>query len=204
MSYLNKTILVTNIEALRKEQGLSQAEFAAKIDMSQPNYSRAISENNSQCFTTEQLYNIATEFNVSIDSLMGLKQNHTDREICSLFTSLLEQRKLVKVDYTREEWVYTPFTNDGFPDCHQEKEKINYPAFIFPNYYDRGPREAFTEEQIENLEYDALYFGNEDKSNQQINAYFDKFLSLYEIHLVKKIPDDAYQKVVEEFLNNLK
>ena len=118
MSCLNKTILVTNIEALRKEQGLSQAEFAAKIDMSQPNYSRAISENNSQCFTTEQLYNIAKEFNVSIDSLMGLKQNHTDREICSLFTSLLEQRKLVKVDYTREEWVHTPFTNAGLHECH--------------------------------------------------------------------------------------
>lgn len=134
---------------------------------------------------------------------MGLKQNHTNREICSLFTSLLEQRKLIKVDYAREEWVYTPFTNGDLPDCHQETKKINYPAFIFPNYYDHGPREAFTEEQIENLEFDAMYMGNDDKSNQQINAYFDKFLSLYEIHLVKKIPDDAYQKVIEQFLDEL-
>lgn len=203
MSYLNKSILTTNIEALRKEQGLSQTEFAERIGTSQPNYSRAISENTSQCFTTEQLYNIATEFNVSIDSLFGLSQKHTDHEICSLFTSLLEQRKLIKVDFTREEWVYTPFEIDGYPDCNREKKSVNYPAFIFPNHHDPGPLEAFSEDQLEDMEHNALCFGNADESNQRINSFFDKFLSLYEIYLAKKIPDDAYRKVIEEFLNEL-
>lgn len=204
MSYLNKTILITNIEALRNEQGLSQTEFAEKIGMSQPNYSRAISENNSQCFTTEQLYNIATAFNVSIDSLMGLKQNHTDREICSLFTSLLEQRKLVKVDFSREEEVFIPyFDYNGYPDCHHIKQTESYPAFIFPNYFDIGPKEAYSEDELEELRDNAHICGNDDKANQRINAFFDKFLPIYELHLIKKLPNDAYQKVVEQFLNEL-
>ena len=97
MSYLDKSTLIANVESLRSELGLSQTEFADRIGTSQPNYNRAINPNSSQSLTVEQLYNIATEFNVSIDSLLGIKQKHTDRDICSLFTSLLEERKLVKV-----------------------------------------------------------------------------------------------------------
>ena len=204
MSYLDKSTLIANVEALRSELGLSQTEFADRIGTSQPNYNRAINPNSSQSLTVEQLYNIAREFNVSIDSLLGIKQKHTDRDICSLFTSLLEERKLVKVDFSREEWVYTPFDIDGYPDCHKEQKMIHYPAFIFPNNKDHGPNEIYTEMELSDLESDALCNGTADESNQQINAYFDKFLSLYEIHLAKKIPDDAYQRVVEEFLNNLK
>lgn len=204
MSNFDKNTLIANVETLRDELGLSQTEFAQRIGTTQPNYNRAINLTNSQCLTVEQLYRIATEFNVSLDSLLGIKQKHTDRDICSLFTSLLEERKLVKVDFSREEWVYTPFDIDGYPDCHKEQKEIHYPAFIFPNNKDHGPHEIYTEMELSDFEYDALCNGTADESNQRINEFFDKFLTIYGIHLEKKIPDDAYQRVVEEFLNNLK
>lgn len=207
MSNLNIDILNQNIQTLMEQEGLTQQQLAEKIDMSQPNFSRAFNNKGGQRFTLEQICKIADHFQVSIDFLLGFEKptnKLSEKEICTLFTSLLEQRKLVKFDISREEEIYTPYkTFDGYPDCDTEKKHIQYNGFLFPSYFDIGPTDRYTEDQLDDFQSDILYGGNSDESNKRINAFFDRYFQIYDMYLHNQITKEFFHEIVDKFLADL-
>ena len=106
MQNLDIPMLKQRVYNLMQEKRITQEALASEIGMTQPNFCRAISFKNSQCFTLEQIFKIAQYFDVSVDYLLGNikpKERSTEREICELFSDLIEKRTLVKVYYSSEE-----------------------------------------------------------------------------------------------------
>ena len=194
------------IRQLMETNNIGQQELAKVIDMTQPNFSRAISKKHKQCFTLVQVYKIAQYFNISIDYLLGNdKSSNSEKEICILFTSLLENRKLVKIDTSREEEIYTPYTRwDGVPDTEIEKRNVSYPAFIFPKHYDIGPIDRYTKDQLDDFRSDIYYGGNSDSSNIRINEFFEKYFQIYDMYLSAQITEDFFHEITKKFLDDLK
>lgn len=207
MRILNICILLRNIQSLMDRDNLNQQQLADAIGMKQPNFNRAFNNKNGQCFTLEQVCDIANHFDVSVDYLLGFEKEtikKSEREICSLFTSLLEQRKLVKIDVTREEEIYTPFVLfDELPDFRRENKIINYQAFLFPNYFDVGPLDRLTNLEIEDLQYETYSNGNHDESNKHINTFFNKYFQIYDMYLHNQITEELFHEIVEKFLDDL-
>ena len=203
MQNLDIPMLKQRVYNLMQEKRITQEALASEIGMTQPNFCRAISFKNSQCFTLEQIFKIAQYFDVSVDYLLGNikpKERSTEREICELFTDLIEKRTLVKVDYSREEEIYTPTCRD----CEITKKQVSYNAFIFPSYLDPGPLDRFDEEQIDNLKYDVLYSGNSDDSNIRINTFFAQYFQFYELFVHNQIGEDLFHEITKKFLDDLK
>ena len=203
MQNLDIPMLKQRVYNLMQEKRITQEALASEIGMTQPNFCRAISFKNSQCFTLEQIFKIAQYFDVSVDYLLGNikpKERSTEREICKLFTDLIEKRTLVKVDYSREEEIYTPTCHD----CEITKKQVSYNAFIFPSYLDPGPLDRFDEEQIDNLKYDVLYSGNSDDSNIRINTFFAQYFQIYELFVHNQIGEDLFHEITKKFLDDLK
>lgn len=207
MYNLDIPMLKKRIYDLMQEKRITQEMLATEIGMTQPNFCRAISFKNSQCFTLEQIFKIAQFFDVSVDFLLGNvkpKERSTEREICELFADLLEKRTLVKVDYSREEEVYTPTYRENYPDCEITKKQVSYNAFIFPSYLDPGPLDRFDEEQIDNLKCDVMYSGNSDDSNIRINTFFARYLQIYDLFVHNQMGEDLFHEITEKFLDDLK
>lgn len=207
MQNLDIPMLKQRIHNLMEEKRLTQEVLAAEIGMTQPNFSRAISFKNSQCFTLEQIYKIAQYFDVSVDFLLGNvkpKERSTEREICKLFADLLEKRTLVKIDFSREEEIYTPTYPNNLPECDIEKKQVTYNAFIFPIHLDPGPLDRFDEEQIDNLRSDVLFCGNTDESNTRINTFFARYFQIYELFVHNQMDEELFHEITEKFLEDLK
>lgn len=207
MQNLNIDILTQRINDLRNKKNITQETLAKEIGMSQPNFNRAINQKNGQRFTLEQVFKIAQYFEVSVDYLLGNNKpsdKKTEKDICAFFTNLLEQRKLVKVPFSREEEIDTPYTSPtGNPDCSFEKKKISYDAFIFPKHFDPGPLDRFDEERIDDLRSDILYYGNSDESNKRINSFFAKYFQIYEMFLHAQMSEELFHEITEKFMADL-
>lgn len=207
MQKLNTKIILEKIQSLMERDGYNQSQLADKLGMTQPNFNRAFNNKNGQFFTLEQMYKISQVFNVSIDYLIGVEKptpTSTEKEICLLFTSLLKQRKLVKMEISRKEDIYTPFSMyDHYPELHREQHTIAYPAFVFPNFFDVGPLDRYTEEQIDNLQSDLYYNGNQDESNMRINHFFERYLKIYDMYLHNQMDEDLFDEIVSKFLADL-
>lgn len=207
MQNLDIPMLKQRVYDLMQEKQITQETLASEIGMTQPNFCRAISFKNSQCFTLEQIFKIAQYFDISVDYLLGNvkpKERSTEREICELFTDLIEKRTLVKVDFSREEEVYTPTYRDNYPDCNITKKQISYNAFIFPRHLDPGPLDRFDEEQIDNLRSDVLFGGNIDDSNVRINTFFARYLQIYDLFVHNQMGEELFHEITEKFLDDLK
>lgn len=207
MCKMNYNIIITNINSLMKEGNITQTQLASEIGMSQPNFSRAICPATKQHFTLEQIYKIAQRFNVSLDFLFGIDNNpsaSSEKDICKLITSLIENRKLIHVDFKREEEILTPIHSpNGIPDCEKTSSIINYNAFLFPNYFDPGPLDRYTEYQIDDYQSDMYYNGNQDESNMRINSFFEKYFKLYELYTHNQISEEMFHEIIEKFLTDL-
>lgn len=207
MRNLNIEMLKTRIYNLMQENRITQETLSDAIGMTQPNFSRALSLTNSQCFTVEQIFKIAQYFDVSVDYLLDNVKpmdKKSERDICKFFTALLEKRTLVKVDFTRNEEIATPDFSEGYPDSRITHEDISYHAFIFPKNTDPGPLDRFDEDQIDNLHSDYLYFGSKDESNCRINAFFDRYLQIYDMYVRNQMTEELFHEIAEKFMDDLK
>ncbi len=207
MQDINNNLLRDNISKLMNSAKISQNALGKNIGMSQSNFSRAMSYNSKQCFTLAQIYKIAQYFNVSIDSLVGNTKSgkkSSEKEICQILTSLIEQRTLVRIDFERPEEVITPVVNyKGIPETETSTENTKYNAFIFPNFYDPGPLDRFTEDQLEDFRSDVYYGGNHDNSNKRINSFFDKYFQIYDMYTHNQITEEFFHEIVDKFLEDL-
>ena len=95
MSKLNYDAAKRNIDTLRKNKGLTQAQLADAIGMSQPNLNKALNIKEKRFFSADQLYSIADLFNVSIDELLlresPMSSTNSLRSIAEFIIDLLER-----------------------------------------------------------------------------------------------------------------
>ena len=75
--------------------------------------------------------------------------------------------------------------------------------FIFPNFFDVGPLDRYTEDQIDNLQSDLYYNGNQDESNMRINHFFERYLKIYDMYLHNQMDENLFDEIVSKFLADL-
>ena len=207
MQDLNIDMLKTKIYNLMQENRVTQETLSGELGMSQSNFSRALSLSNSQCFTLEQVYKIAQYFEMSVDQLLGNTKpadKQSEKDICKFFTDLIESRKIVTSEITRNEFIYYPYYSGGLPDCETTKEDVKYTSFVFPSYFDPGPADCFDPGEIEDLECEYLSNGNRDESNMRINEFFTKYLQIYNMYLHNQMTEELFHEITEKFMQDLK
>lgn len=206
MPELNFELLQENIRALLTKHDLTQNALAEIAGMTQSNVSKALNPREPKQFTIDQVYRIAQHFGVSIDDLVGNKAadnaSTSPRACLDFVTNLLCSGKMRSTTVTMEEWVYEPYYNShGYPDCKPEKKNVEYPAFYFADYHwiSDFAKNEYDEEEVH---FEFLSGGN-GTIFQQVNEIFRKLLPMIKLYRETEIPDEAFQMVLNGYLEQL-
>lgn len=199
-------ILIENIRALLKRYDMTQQQLAGITGMTQANVSKALNSNDKRHFTLEQVICISQHFGVPIDELVGNEVPQeaatSPRAVLAFLSSLLCSAKVRATIITEEELIYAQYINDhGYPDCNREKKEIKYPAFYFPNYM-RVRDFAFCEPEYDEVDMDFCMGGNETNF-LQMNEILKKFIPIIKLYREKEIPDEAFQMILNGYLEQL-
>lgn len=207
MAELNFSMLRWNIRSLLKKHGITQAELATISGMNQSNVSKALSDKDPKEFTLDQVYRISQHFGISIDELVGntaAKDAETSpRAALAFFTKLLCDSKLRYTTVTVPEWVYElEFDTFGPPEYVGREKNVEYHAFYFPKYLHR---EDFFRNPLltEDDAHDVFRTDGNDSRLQQLNEILDKFLPMVKLYRETEIPDEAFQMVLNGYLEQL-
>lgn len=182
-----------------KETNITQKEIAEKIlGTNQPNFSSALNQKKGRHFTIEQYIALADYFGVSLDSLFGRASNSTQisaRSICAwimeIFNSKRAILKPIKLNETD--------ANNFFGDHETSNE---YQALLFPNFDNNSGR-------YENYQLDRFVNGssanydNKDHDNIAINSFIKKYLDIEKFNSEKGMPEEAYEIVINTYLDEL-
>lgn len=207
MANLYFPMLRWNIRNLLKKNGMTQADLATIAGMSQSNVSKALSDKDPKEFTLDQVYRISQHFGIPIDELVGnaaAKNAETSpRAALAFFTKLLCDSKLRYTTIKVPEWVYEyEYNHYGYEGLVANEKDIEYYAFYFPKYqhledYARNP--LVTDEDIR----DEFRTDGNDSKLQQLNEILDKFLPMVKLYRETEIPDEAFQMVLNGYLEQL-
>lgn len=207
MAEMNFTLLRLNIRNLLKKHGITQAELATIAGMNQSNVSKALSAKDPKEFTLDQVYRISQHFGISIDELVGntaaRNAETSPRAALAFFTKLLCDSKLRYTTVTVPEWVYEYEYNPiGYPECFGREKDVEYQAFYFPKYqhledYARNP--LVTDEDL----HDEFRSVGNGSNLQQLNEILEKFLPMVKLYRETEIPDEAFQMVLNGYLEQL-
>ncbi len=207
MLHLDTDILIENINKLMKEKDISQKELAKKLDMSQPNVSKALNPNDKKCFTLAQIYEIAYQFRVSIDELVGnrrgMKASISPRSTAAFITKLAENHDVEFIPYTRSEHIYTPKFDEKYGACYAEEEdkEVTYPTILFPSYW--VPKEPQDEEEASFIQDELTQCGN-DTSMLPLNTYIERFQEIFKIYEKGDLSKETYETVIADLLSHLR
>lgn len=206
MSEMNFELLQENIRGLLEKNGLTQNALAEIAGMSQSNVSKALSPKESKQFTLEQIYRISQHFGISIDELVGNKAaelNETGpRASLEFITKLLCKSKLRHTKVKVKEWIYEyEYTGNGYQECRGKEKEIEYPAFYFASY---AHPEDYARSNIsdEDVYYEFMSAGN-DTRFLHLNEVLEKFLPMVKLYRETEIPDEAFQMVLNGYLEQL-
>lgn len=207
MSEIDYKLLETNIRSLMDKKGITQNKLAEAIGMPQSNISKALNCMDDRKFSLEQLYRISQYFGVSIDELLGNKPSEEKtislRSLFSMLVDLLVKQVILPTKTEVEEWVYEPIYDvNGYPDCRPEKKKNVYISFFFPNYFCEDA-EGLSEEEKDELEAEYLQCGN-DTRYVRLNEVVRDILPMIDLYRKKRIPEEAFQMIVNGYLDKLK
>lgn len=206
MSELNYNVLSENIKSVMKKNNVTQQQLADITGMSQANVSKALNINDKKTFTLEQVYKISEHFGISIDELVDNKfanlSSTSPRALLSLISKLLCDSCIRSTDIEIEEIVYEPlFDSRGCPSCTKSNQQIKYKAFYFPSYFNFDDFEL-SDEEMQDLHYEYCYIGNGTKYSS-LNSVLIKLIPLIELYKKTEIPDEAFQMVLNGYLQQL-
>ena len=91
-------IVAENLSKLREFQGITQAEMAERIYTNQPGY--CLSENGERELNLLNLYYLAVEFGIDLNSLFGLSDNRINPS-----ARIKHDENLKKIDRRRNLWI---------------------------------------------------------------------------------------------------
>lgn len=198
MSKENIKILKENIHALMAKKNMTQAKLGEIIGVSQPNVNKCLNiQDDSRCFTLDQICRIADCFGQSIDELVGHSQTASfpsPKSICELFMKLISHYNIVHFDHEVTERVEVCYSID---DEHFEDKKVKYDAFYFPNYIYAPP--YFDEFRLEELNNEVRIDGNELHDNIKINQFLQKFIDAFEKRDSGVYDEETYNILVEAY-----
>jgi len=200
-------ILKANIEKLRKDNGLSQTEFAEIAGVQQSRISKLLGNDGGARFSIEQIYNIAKHFNLSIDYLVtGAEPNPTSstKQICEVLVHFFDEHWLEHTTLERVEDCFYPVYVNGYPDSKHEHMKEKYEALFFPNYWHLNPDRDYTYDEMDELQSEMHQVGNDLQHNMAINRFLKAYIPVHELHASGKMPDDAYKYTVQSLLDSVK
>lgn len=182
-----------------KETNITQKELAEKIlGTNQPNFSSALNQKKGRHFTIEQYIALADYFGVSLDSLFGRASNSTQisaRSICAWIMEIFKSKRAILKPIKLNE----TDTNNFFGDHETSNE---YQALLFPNFDNNSGR-------YENYQLDRFVNGssacydNSDHDNIAINSFIKKYLDIEKFNSEKGMPKEAYEIVINTYLNEL-
>lgn len=201
MAELNFDILNKNILSLMKNNNLTQNAFAERVGMKQSNISKALNSSEKKNFTIDQIYRIANEFNVTMDSLCGLNTEINDYKDIALFLTKLISSHICSVkEITVEETVTKEDWNDyGF---YYAPEETTYLAIYFSNWWNLGEKD-FSREEREEFDMEARSCGMDVPKNKKLNEFLNKYYKIYKINDRGELPEDAYRIILAGYLNEL-
>lgn len=208
MPFYDNEILIQNINDLMRNNGMTQVQLAEILGMSQSNVSKALSLRDKKSFTLDQVAGIAQHFNVSVDSLLGHKQealnpkSQTDvaRFVADLLANGTAKYKSINV----EEDVYVgSYDNQaGFYSYELTKKTNEYTAIYFPNYHDLPtPKHEFDEEAFD-VHYTARIRGNET-DNFQLNEFLIRFLKILEVYKTNDLDRETFDRIVDSYVEKM-
>ena len=116
---MNTKSIAKNIERLRVANSLKQEDFAKRLNVSRPTVSNW--EQGKAIPTTDQLVKIAEEFNISIDELLGLKQER--KVMVILDSSILLRRPRILDDMKSKDIQYICITDTVLAEMNFQKDK---------------------------------------------------------------------------------
>ena len=212
MQFYDINILIRNINILMDDNHMTQKQLADILGMSQPNVSKALNTNDKKCFTLDQVVGIATHFGISIDELVGntvsKEQEISPRSVAKFISGLFESHYVKHINVDVEEKVYelqnvhNVFGNDYSKSVVNTKI-ITYPAVYFPDYWEvPTPRDNSDVEALSLLS-EAEQLGNVSRM-MDLNDFLRKYIQIYEIHESDGVDDEAYNTVVDSYVNKLR
>ena len=211
MPNYDNEILKANIEKLRSDNDMKQEDIAAIAGVQQSRISKLLGNDAGARFTIEQICKIASHFNVSIDYLVTGKEPQpisSTKKVCEALVTLFENYSLETYDFDRIEKISYPVTEyeNGYhtSEIQTEKRTFKYHSLFFPYCWHFNPDREYTEEQLENLEFDERYCGNELSFNKEINKFLDAFIPVHKLYDAGKMPEDAYKYTVQSLLEGIK
>lgn len=182
-----------------KETNITQKELAEKIlGTNQPNFSSALNQKKGRHFTIEQYIALADYFGVSLDTLFGRETASTQisaRSICSWLIELFNSKraifKTIKLNETDASKLYDEYSTPN-----------EYQALLFPNYDNNSGR--FDNYQLDKIvNGSSARYDNSDHDNIAINTFIKKYLDIEKFNSEKGMPKEAYEIVINTYLNEL-
>ena len=205
MSKLNYDAAKRNIDTLRKNKGLTQAQLADAIGMSQPNLNKALNIKEKRFFSADQLYSIADLFNVSIDELLlresPMSSTNSLRSIAEFIIDLLERDIIDLETIETSEFVKRVYYDieSGYPRDYSDINVIKHIALYFPNNAEPFEREDYTITGS----YDENRIITNSTGNEPLNAFLEKYPHILQLYKNNDLTREAYDAVVESFLSQL-
>ena len=206
MANYDNEILIRNIRKLMENSKITQSALADILGMSQSDVSKALNPSDKRNFTLDQVAGIAKHFNVSIDFLLGIREETnydlSPKAIAEFFVHLIEHGDVNIIKHPVEEKIYEPYLDEmeGRYDYRYYKKTVSYNAFYFPSFW-QIPDGLGYEEQNE-LYMEATECGNE-AIHRQTNRFFHQFLQIFDIYKQKGLEEDTYRTVVNDLLSHL-
>lgn len=209
MPNFDRAILIQNINKLMDSKKMTQKQLGDVLHMSQPNVCKALNPKEKKCFTLEQVVNIASFFDVSIDSLIAGDGEHssiklTPRSIARFIVNLVEHQ-YAKVEHIKvKEEMFKPFIDpEGYQDFHQKTATNDYLAFYLPSYTQIEDYHDAPEEIIDSI-YRMFETSGNDTTMLPVNSFLKDYLRVRKLYLENKLPEKTYTDIINGFLNKLR
>lgn len=200
--------LKENVDQFMKEKDLTQEELAKAIGMTQPNLNKCLSPScNKRNFTLAQVCALADYFGTTVDELLGRRSSRKKLaalEIGQFLSTLIASNTVKHFDYDVEETYVFPVTDPAGDWYHDEKVKVKYKAFYFPNYFHVPEYIKDDDDTYDEVRSDIMYGGNDDPSNMAINNFLDRFIGTYEKFDAKDISPEEYRILEDAYYQILK
>lgn len=200
MECLDINILKRNIHSLMKEHSLTQQDLGKIIGIQQPRVAKCLNDNDSSCFTLEQVFLIANHFGITIDELIGYKQrsvSYTPDAICNILINLFSTGTIKTFEHEVDEKVWSP---DAKFNSHIVSERNKYISFYFPNYKELSFY-AYLKDTDGGFDSDgSCDMINTFSSNMKINTFLKRFIALYSKYQNNDFSEKDYHILVDAYL----
>lgn len=215
MNNYNRDTLIKNINIQLKNNNMTQTDFAEKLGMVQSNISKALNPKEKKNFTIEQIVDIAVLFSISLDKLLGIKENSIEKtspkSVALFLTQLIENDDVKMKTIKIEEEVYKEVNHfnvfgdsSGYP-FEPVKQNNNYYSFYLPSYWEvpkNYPHFDGTDDEGDELRSAANIGGNETIM-LPANDYLNNFLSIFKLYKDGSLDEYTYNSVVEGLISKL-